>query len=167
MVFHVSSDLQFKCDFFRRNSNKRTKSTSYWKHCYNCPKMVHVGLHSVGTYHKKFGDQNKKKICFAECPQKTLGKYTIYRVPVIWHSVKNLLCRVSAFGSRQRLTAVSCRRTLTTLCRVFAIAVSSALHSVNCLVTERMTLPRATLGKLVFAECPIKSTQQRFESIFR
>jgi hypothetical protein len=37
--------------------------------------MVHVSLHSVGTYHKKFGDQNKKiKICFAECPQKTLGK---------------------------------------------------------------------------------------------
>jgi hypothetical protein len=30
--------------------------------------MVHVGLHSVGTYHKKFGGQNvKTKICFAEC----------------------------------------------------------------------------------------------------
>jgi hypothetical protein len=31
--------------------------------------MVHVGLHSVETYHKKFGLQNKKiKICFfAEC----------------------------------------------------------------------------------------------------
>jgi hypothetical protein len=40
-------------------------------------------------------------------------------------------------------------------------AVLSALHSVNCLVTERRTLPRATLGKVVFAECPIKSTQQR------
>jgi hypothetical protein len=24
--------------------------------------MVHVGLHSVGTYHKKFGDQNKKNM---------------------------------------------------------------------------------------------------------
>jgi hypothetical protein len=46
--------------------------------------MVHVGLHSVGTYHKKFGGQNKKiKIYFAECPQKTLGKDTLYRVPVI------------------------------------------------------------------------------------
>jgi hypothetical protein len=22
--------------------------------------MIHVGLHSVGTYHKKFGRQNKK-----------------------------------------------------------------------------------------------------------
>jgi hypothetical protein len=46
--------------------------------------MVHVGLHSVGTYHKKFGGQNKKiKICFAECPHKTLGKDTLCRVPVI------------------------------------------------------------------------------------
>ena len=45
---------------FRRNSNKKTKSTSYRKQFSNCLKMVHVGLHSVGTYHKKFGDQNKK-----------------------------------------------------------------------------------------------------------
>jgi hypothetical protein len=30
--------------------------------------MVHVGLHSVGTYHKKFGWENKKiKMYFAEC----------------------------------------------------------------------------------------------------
>ena len=37
--------------------------------------MIHVGLHSVGTYHKKFGRQNKKiKIYFAECPKKALGK---------------------------------------------------------------------------------------------
>jgi hypothetical protein len=46
---------------FRRNSNKRTKSTNDWKLCYNCPQMIHVGLHSVGTYHKKFGRQNLKK----------------------------------------------------------------------------------------------------------
>jgi hypothetical protein len=37
--------------------------------------MIHVGLHSVGTYHKKFGRQNKKiKIYFVECLIKTLGK---------------------------------------------------------------------------------------------
>jgi hypothetical protein len=37
--------------------------------------MIHVGLHSVGTYHKKFGRQNKKmKIYFAECQEVTLGK---------------------------------------------------------------------------------------------
>jgi hypothetical protein len=37
--------------------------------------MVHVGLYSVGTYHKKFGRENKKiKMYFAECPEMTLGK---------------------------------------------------------------------------------------------
>jgi hypothetical protein len=38
--------------------------------------MIHVGLHSVGTYHKKFRRQNQKKtkIYFAECLEKTLGK---------------------------------------------------------------------------------------------
>jgi hypothetical protein len=47
--------------------------------------MVHLGLHSVGTYHKKFGGQNKKKIkiCFAECQQKTLGNDLLCRVPDI------------------------------------------------------------------------------------
>jgi hypothetical protein len=103
---------------FRRNPNKRTKSTSYRKHYYNCPKMVHVGLHSVGTYHKKFGGQNKKvKICFAECPQKTLGKDSLCRVPDIWHLAKRRLCRVPASGPRQRLMTVSYSRPLTTLCR--------------------------------------------------
>jgi hypothetical protein len=37
--------------------------------------MVHVGLHGVETYHKKFGYENKKiKIWFIECPKKALGK---------------------------------------------------------------------------------------------
>jgi hypothetical protein len=37
--------------------------------------MVHVSLYSVGTYHKKFGWENKKiKIYFAECLEMTLGK---------------------------------------------------------------------------------------------
>jgi hypothetical protein len=39
-------------------------------------------------------------------------------------------------------------------------AVPSVLHSVNNLFTERRTLPRAALSKVVFAECPIKSTRQ-------
>ena len=43
--------------FFRRNSNKRTKSNSSKKHFYNCTKMVLVGLNNVGTHHKKFGCQ--------------------------------------------------------------------------------------------------------------
>jgi hypothetical protein len=38
--------------------------------------MVHVGLYSIGTYHKKFGWEKKKnkKTYFAECPKKTLDK---------------------------------------------------------------------------------------------
>jgi hypothetical protein len=45
---------------------------------------------------------------------------------------------------------------------VFAecLAVPSVLHSVNKLFTERRSLPSAALGKLGFAECPIKSTWQ-------
>jgi hypothetical protein len=39
--------------------------------------------------------------------------------------------------------------------------VPSVLHSVNKLFTERRTLPSAALGKVLFAECPIKSTRQR------
>jgi hypothetical protein len=74
--------------------------------------MVHVGLHSVGTYHKKFGWENKKiKMYFAECQGVTLGKVSftecqtidtrqsifenhksdLCRVPVRWHSAKNIL----------------------------------------------------------------------------
>jgi hypothetical protein len=156
---------------FQRNPNKRTKSTSYWKYSYNCPKMVHVGLYSVGTYHKKFGGQNKKiQIFFAECPQKTLGKDSLCRVPAMWHSAKKLLCRVPAGGPRQRLTDVSCRRPLTDLCREPSLpsvwhsakeSLPSVPLSVNELFTERRTLPSVALGKVFCAECPIKSTRQR------
>jgi hypothetical protein len=41
--------------------------------------MVHVGLHSVGTYHKKFGGQNVKK--------QKYGLPSVYRR----HSVKSSL----------------------------------------------------------------------------
>jgi hypothetical protein len=36
--------------------------------------MIHVGLHSVGTHHKKVWFKKTIKICFAECQHKTLGK---------------------------------------------------------------------------------------------
>jgi hypothetical protein len=38
--------------------------------------------------------------------------------------------------------------------------VPSVPHSVNKIFTERRTLPSAALGKVGFAECPIKSTRQ-------
>ena len=76
--------------------------------------MVHVGLHSVGTYHKKFGAQNKKKICFVECPQKTLGKDTFVECSTLGErqlSAKgrqppskadgHYLCREPSSGTRQ------------------------------------------------------------------
>ena len=74
--------------------------------------MVHVGLHSVGTYHKKFGDQNKKK-CFAECLRRTLGTDCLCRVLDIWHSAKTskrFFAECRPADTRQR-----------TLCRVPAI----------------------------------------------
>jgi hypothetical protein len=135
---------------FRRNSNKRTKSTNDWKLCYNCPQMIHVGLHSVGTYHKKFGRQNQKiKIYFTEC---------------------------LILGARQRLTIVSFRMAAdgplpsATFAECFALGkrvfaewgpVPSVQHSVKRLVAESLTLPSAALGKACFAECPTKGTRQR------
>jgi hypothetical protein len=38
--------------------------------------------------------------------------------------------------------------------------VPSVPHSVNKTFTERRSLPSAALGKVGFAECPIKSTRQ-------
>jgi hypothetical protein len=139
--------------------------------------MVHVCLHSVGTYHKKFGGQNKKNTnILCRVSTETLGKDTLCRVLAMWHSAKNMLCRVPAGGPRQRLMDVSCRRPLTNICRepslpsvlhsakgVFAacFSVTSVLHSVNKIFTKRGNLPSAALGKVFFAEYPIKSTQQR------
>jgi len=74
---------------FRRNSNKRTKSTRYCKHCYNCPKMIHVGLYSLETYHKKFGAENKKNtnvLCRVSSGWHS-AKYALPSVPG-WHSAK-------------------------------------------------------------------------------
>jgi hypothetical protein len=121
---------------FRRNSNKRTKSTSYCKHCYNCPKMVHVGLHSVGTYHKKFGGQNvKNKNMVCRVSSTNTRQSLLCRVPSIWHSAKKPLYWVPVLGSRQRLTAVSFRTT--------ADGPLLSTFFAECL----------TLGKHVFAEC--------------
>jgi hypothetical protein len=58
-VFQVSSDLQFKCEFFEEIEINKLNLIVI-ENTYNCPKMVHLGLHSVGTYHKKFGWQNNK-----------------------------------------------------------------------------------------------------------
>jgi hypothetical protein len=136
---------------FWKNSNKRTKSTSYCKHCYNCPKMVHVGLHSVGTYHKKFGGQNEKnKNMVCRVSIEDTRQSLLCRVPRIWHSAKKPLCRVPVLGSRQRLTTVSFRTT--------ADGPLLSAFFAECLI----------LGKHVFcrvrtcAECPALGKEARY-----
>jgi hypothetical protein len=58
--------------------------------------MIHVSLHSVGTYHKKLGDKIKKiKIYFAECLEKTLGEESFAECPV--------------YGTRQRSLFAECQ----------------------------------------------------------
>jgi hypothetical protein len=130
--------------------------------------MIHVGLHSVGTYHKKFGRQNQKNkniLC-------RVSREDTCRVPTIWHSAKKTLCRVPTLGSRQRLTAVSFGTAadgslpsapFVECLTLFAEwgPVPSVQHSVKRLVAESLTLPSAALGKAFFAECPTKGTRQR------
>ena len=139
--------------------------------------MIHVGLHSVGTYHKKFGRQNKKnKNILCRVSKENTRQRQLCRVPNSGHSAKKTLCRALTIGSRQRLTAVSFgtaadgplprapfAECLTLGKLVFAecLPVPSVQHSVKGLFAESLTLPSAALGKAFFAECPTKGTRQR------
>ena len=141
--------------------------------------MIHVGLHSVGTYHKKFGRQNQKnKNILCRVSKYDTRQRKLCRVLAFRHSAKKTLCRVPDFGSRQRLTAVSfgtavdgplpsvtCAECETLGKRVFAKwgPVPSVQHSVKSLVAESLALPSAALGKAFFAECPTKGTRQRLQ----
>jgi hypothetical protein len=93
--------------------------------------MVHVGLHSVGTHHKKFGWENKKiQMYFAECQLVDTRQSRLCRVSAGWHSTKNserifVECRLR--DTRQRL-----------LCRVPAI-----WHSANRILKLKKSLPSA------------------------
>jgi hypothetical protein len=141
--------------------------------------MIHVGLHSVGTYHKRFGRQNKKnKNILCRVSRDDTRQSLLCRVPTMWHSAKKTLCRVPTVGSRQRLTTVSFgtaaddplprapfAECLTLGKPVFAEwgPVPSVQHSVKRLFAESLTLPSAALGKAFFAECPTKGTRQRIQ----
>ena len=85
-VFQVSSDLQFKSKFSEEIQINELNLLAIENTVIIVP-MVHVGLHSVGTYHKKVGWENKKmyfvecqpvdtqqRIFFAECQCSALGK---------------------------------------------------------------------------------------------
>jgi hypothetical protein len=137
--------------------------------------MIHVGLHSVGTYHKNFGRQNKKnKNILCRVSRDDTRQSMLCQVPTMWHSAKKPLCRVPAVGSRQRLTAVSFGTaadgplprapfveclTLGKLVFAECSPVPSVQHSVQGLFAESLSLPSAALGKDLFAECPTKSTR--------
>jgi hypothetical protein len=128
--------------------------------------MIHVGLHSVGTYHKKFGRQNKKnKNILCRVSREDTRQSVLCRVPTIWHSAKKPLCRVPTLGSRQRLTTVSFGTAANGPLSSAPFAewghVPSVQHSVKRLVAESLTLPSAALDKAFFAECPTKDTRER------
>ena len=141
--------------------------------------MIHVGLHSVETYHKKFGRQNQKnKNILCRVSRDDTRQRSLCRVPTVWHSAKNHLCRVPAAGSRQRLTAVSfgtavdgplprapfaeCLTLGKPVCAE-CLPMPSVRHSVKSLVAESLALPSAALGKAFFAECLTKGTRQRLQ----
>jgi hypothetical protein len=69
--------------------------------------MVHVGLHSVVTYHKKFGKEKEKiEIFFAECLKLTLGKDLVCRVSNVEHSTKIIniyFAECLRSGTRQKI----------------------------------------------------------------
>jgi hypothetical protein len=139
--------------------------------------MIHVGLHSVGTYHKKFGRQNfKNENTLCRVSTTDTRQRGLCRVLTMWHSAKKPLCRVPTVGSRQRLTTVSSGTAADgplprasfaeclTLGKPFFVEcrpVPSVQHSVKRLFAERLTLPSAALGKAFFVECPTKGTRQR------
>jgi hypothetical protein len=98
--------------------------------------MIHVGLHSVGTNHKKFGGQNKKNtnvLC-----RVSAGDTRHCRVPSGWHSTKKcklIFAECHLVDTRQR-----------SLCRV-----SPIWHSAKLILKI----------KKIFAECQIAGTRQR------
>jgi hypothetical protein len=59
-IIQVSSDLQFRSKFSEEIQINELNLLAIENNVIIIPKMVHVGLYSVGTYHKKFGCQNKK-----------------------------------------------------------------------------------------------------------
>jgi hypothetical protein len=133
---------------FRRNSNKRTKSSSYRKHFYNCPKMVHVDLNSVGTYHKKFGWEKKKN----------KKKYTLLSVQK-WHSAKKIFLLSANFRRSAKLTTISYRRLVTALYREPSFVEYLALLCRVYFCAESCTLGKHdSYREQDFAECPIKRT---------
>jgi hypothetical protein len=99
--------------------------------------MVHVGLHSVGTYHKKFGWENKKNT-LPSVRRRTLGKEACLPSAKTRHSAK--------------ITAISFRRLLTALCRALSFAECLALGKDFCAESPALG-KRGRYREQYFAEC--------------
>ena len=125
--------------------------------------MIHVGLHSVGTYHKNFERQNKKnKNILCRVSRDDTRQRMLCRVSTMWHSAKSKFaeCQPLALGKDWRPSALG--RPLTALCR--EPPLPSGWRSAN------LTLPRApcaecsALGKGArcrasnFTECGTRQT---------
>jgi hypothetical protein len=100
--------------------------------------MIHLGLHSVGTYHKNFGRQNKKnKKILCRVSRDDTRQRMLCRVSTGWHSAK--MCKLifaecQMVDTRQRI-----------LCRVPPI-----WHSAKFILKIKKN----------FAECQITGTRQ-------
>jgi hypothetical protein len=96
--------------------------------------MVHIGLHSVATYLKKFGKKNKKnKIYFAECPRLALDKPLFTKCQTggtrqsFFKTLKPFFAECLSLGTRQRC-----------LCRVL-----DPEHSAKYIFKLKKSLPSA------------------------
>jgi hypothetical protein len=94
----------------------------------------------------------KKYVHFAEYLGQALGKTSLCRVPVTWHSAKNdavncvaLVCRVSSFAERPTLGK-----------EYFAecFSLPSAWRSAKDAFTMCFSLPSVTLGKESLCRVP-------------
>jgi hypothetical protein len=93
--------------------------------------MKHLSLHSVGTYHKKFGWEKKK------------NKNILCGVSKNDTRQRGFFCRVPKPSARQKITTVSYKRLLTALCRGSLFAECLALDKgffVECLSMSRVLL---------------------------
>jgi hypothetical protein len=114
--------------------------------------MIHVGLHSIGTYHKKFGRQNQKnKNILCRVSREDTRQRVLCRVPIICHSAKKPLCRVPILSSRQNWRPSALGRPLTALCR--------EPESCLCRVFDTRQTCRCRVGSC--AECPALGKEAR------
>jgi hypothetical protein len=140
--------------------------------------MVHVGLHSVGTYHKKFGRENKKnKKVICRVSTNDTRQRMVCRVPAVQHSAKDckrFFAECHPVGTRQRTLCrvpaiwLSAKNILIFLKKSLPSARSRALGKAYFKNKKKSALPSVYIGhsaKTLFAECQIFDTRQRLTAV--